>query len=249
MSATGMVFLHHKGYKSGDHRLDKYCTEETCLETVIGMDTRFYYQIQEYNQGVLSSWERGVGYLEKENELLCLIRETPVKYWAGGDTEPGYYRPQAKGRKYKRDSILVIQSVSPKEFREATAAPYSVVATMEPQRLTPVQLEEDTLLGRKDDIIQSIDREELVEMYDLENLAIDSLTKTQKQLPFKARRVDLTRKDSVISAPVLRATPDNYNEDTKPPAQQGMIIYNTEKRCLQFYNGEKWVTLKECEED
>ena len=109
MSATGMVFLHHKGYKSGDHRLDKYCTEETCLETVIGMDTRFYYQIQEYNQGVLSSWERGVGYLEKENELLCLIRETPVKYWAGGDTEPAYYRPQAKGRKYKRDSILVIE--------------------------------------------------------------------------------------------------------------------------------------------
>ena len=120
---------------------------------------------------------------------------------------------------------------------------------MEPQRLTPVQLEEDTLLGRKDDIIQSIDREELIEMYGLENLAIDSLTKTQKQLPLKARRVDLTRKDSVISAPVLRATPDNYDEDTKPPAQQGMIIYNTEKRCLQFYNGEKWVTLKECEED
>ena len=56
-------------------------------------------------------------------------------------------------------------------------------------------------------------------------------------------------KDSVISAPVLRAAPDNYDEDTKPPAQQGMIIYNTEKSCLQFYNGEKWVTLKECEED
>jgi len=249
MSATRIVFLHHRGYESGDYRLDKYCTEETCLETVIGMDTRFYYQIKEYYQGILASWERGVGYLEKENELACLIRETPVKYWAGGDTEPGFYRPGSKGRKYKRDSILVVESVSPKEFREATAAPYSVVATMEPQRLTPVQLEENTLLGRKDDIIQAIDREELVEMYDLENLSIDSLTKTQKQLPLKARRVDLIRKDSVISAPVLRATPDNYDEDTKPPAQQGMIIYNTEKSCLQFYNGEKWVTLKECEED
>ena len=57
MSATRIVFLHHKGYESGDYRLDKYCTEETCLETVVGMDTRFYYQIQEYSQGILLSGE------------------------------------------------------------------------------------------------------------------------------------------------------------------------------------------------
>ena len=244
---SGRVFLHPEDYECGDTKLDAYCTEDTCLENLIGLDIRFYYQIEEHRNGEFVSWERGVGYLEKEHNLVSLFRETPVRYWSGSD--PAYYRPNSKGRKYSRDSILVIQSVSPKEFREATAAPYSVVATIEPQRLTPVQLEENTLLGRKDDIIQSIDREELIEMYDLENLFIDSLTKTQKQLPFKARRIDLTRKDSVVSAPVLRAAPDNYDNGTKPPAQQGMIIYNTEKSCLQFYNGEKWVTLKECEED
>ena len=129
----------------------------------------------------------------KRERTSCLIRETPVKYWAGGDTEPAYYRPQAKVENIN-ETVYSLLSPCPKEFRVATAAPYSVVATMEPQRLTPVQPKK-IRLGRKDDIIQSIDREELVEMYDLENLAIDSLTKTQKQPPFKARRVDLTRKD------------------------------------------------------
>ena len=247
-AATRRVFLHqHDQFECGDQKWDAACNEITCLENVIGFECRFYYQIEEYLNRDLITWEKGIGYLEKENSLVTLVRETPVRYFNGGD--PGYYRPEAKGIRFKRDSLLKIQSVSPQELREATAAPYSIVATMEPQRLTPVHMEEDTLLGRKDDIIQSIDREELIEMYDLENLSIDSLTKTQKQLPFKARRIDLTRKDSVVSAPVLRAAPDNYDEDTKPPAQQGMIIYNTEKRCLQFYNGEKWVTLKECEED
>ena len=42
---------------------------------------------------------------------------------------------------------------------------------------------------------------------------------------------------------MLRAAPDNYDNGTKPPAQQGMIIYNTDKKCLEFFNGEEFEVL------
>ena len=243
------VFLHcHDEFSCGDAQWDEACNEETCLENKIGLGIRFYYQIEEFrteeNKEVdLKSWERGVGYLEEVDDRTCLYRETPVKLWNGDGGEAEYYRPESEPMEFSHHSILRIQSKSPTEFREATAAPYSIVATMEPQRLCPVHLEENTLIGRKDDIVQSIDREELMEMYNLGDLAIDSLTKTQKQLLFSARRIDLKRKDSVISAPVLKVSADTYTNSTKPPAQQGMIIYNSDTKCLEFYNGEEWISL------
>lgn len=239
---TGRVFLHgHDMFECGDEKWDAACNETTCLENVIGFESRFYYQIEEHNNRQLVSWEKGIGYLEKENSLVSLVRETPVRYFNGG--EPGYYRPEAKGIRFKRDSLLKIQSVSPQELREATAAPYSVVATMESQRLTPVHMEEDTLLGRKDDIIQSIDKEEFKEM--MKDAIIESFTESQKQHDVKTRRINLTRKNAVISTPVVRLAPDNYNDTEKPPAQQGMVIYNTDKKCLEFFNGDKWIRIAE----
>jgi hypothetical protein len=241
------VFLHcHDEFSCGDAQWDAACNEETCLENKIGLGIRFYYQIEEFTsqdrkEVHLISWERGVGYLEEVDDLTCLYRETPVKCWNGD--EAAYYRPHDEPMDFSHHNILRIQSKSPAEFREATAAPYSIVATMESQRLCPVHLEENTLIGRKDDIVQSIDREELLEMYDLGNLAIDSLTKTQKQLLFSARRIDLKRKDSVVSAPVLKVSADIYSNSTKPPAQQGMIIYNSDTKYLEFYNGEEWISL------
>lgn len=236
------VFLFcHDEYICGDEQWDSACTEETCLQNKIGLDIRFFYQIEEFRDKKLISWERGVGYLEEVDEVMCLNRETPVKYWNGGDS--AYYRPNTEPMDISHNSVLRIQSKSPTEFREATAAPYSIVATLEPQRLSPVHLEENTLVGRKDDIVQSIDKEELVDMYDLKNFTIDSLTKTQKQLLFNARRIDLKRKDSVVAAPILKVSADMYSNNTKPPAQQGMIIYNGDTKCLEFYNGEEWISL------
>jgi hypothetical protein len=42
---------------------------------------------------------------------------------------------------------------------------------------------------------------------------------------------------------VLKVSADTYSNDTKPPAQQGMIIYNSDTKCLEFYNGDEWISL------
>ena len=78
---------------------------------------------------------------------------------------------------------------------------------------------------------------------DFDEAACDSLQKSQKQLTLKTRRLDLSRKNAFISTPYIRLMPDNYTSSTRPPAQQGTIIYNTETHTLEFYDGESWKTL------
>jgi hypothetical protein len=85
--------------------------------------------------------------------------------------------------------------------------------------------------------------DELREMTSIGDDAIKALEDTQKQLKLKARRIDLTRKDAVISAPILRATP-KYTTTTRPKAQQGSIIFNSDTKCLEFFDGQDWVSIK-----
>ena len=219
-------------------------TEEILLSRRIGVGYRFFYIIQEVDaEGWLGAWEKGVGYLEKEGEDTFLVRELGMSF---GDTidEDYPYTEHRKPIKWKRHShILRITSIPPDSYKEALSAPHSVLASIDPGIPSPVHLEENTLLGRKDDIIQSIDKEEFKEILNFKDEVVDSVTKSTKQLELKARRVELKRKDSAVSAPVLRVAPDNYSDDKKPPAQQGSIIYNMDTKSLQFYDGTEWRTL------
>ena len=79
----------------------------------------------------------------------------------------------------------------------------------------------------------------------MKDAIIESFTESQKHHDIKTRRINLTRKNAVISTPVVRLAPDNYNDTEKPPAQQGMVIYNTDKKCLEFFNGDKWIRIAE----
>ena len=225
--------------------------EGTRFVDVIGDGYRCFYLIEELDGDRVLNFETGIGLFEINGDQHLLHRQISMTEGVGITKQVRRTLPEQPPQRFDPEdgAVFRITSIQPNTTLEFYAAPNTILASSDSYTISPVEIEENALLGRKDDIIQSIDREELIEMYDLENLSIDTLTKTQKQLPFKARRIDLTRKDSVVSAPVLRAAPDNYDNGTKPPAQQGMIIYNTEKSCLQFYNGEKWVTLKECEED
>tara|TARA_B100001758_G_C18117708_1_gene457043 strand:- start:179 stop:691 length:513 start_codon:yes stop_codon:yes gene_type:complete len=140
-------------------------------------------------------------------------------------------------------AVFRITSIQPNTTLEFYAAPNTILASSDSYTISPVEIEENALLGRKDDIIQSIDKEEFKEM--MKDAIIESFTESQKQHDVKTRRINLTRKNAVISTPVVRLAPDNYNDTEKPPAQQGMVIYNTDKKCLEFFNGDKWIRIAE----
>tara|TARA_Y100000401_G_scaffold59116_1_gene46870 strand:+ start:534 stop:1331 length:798 start_codon:yes stop_codon:yes gene_type:complete len=219
--------------------------EGTRFVDVIGDGYRCFYLIEELDGDRVLNFETGVGLFEINGDQHLLHRQISMTEGVGITKQVRRTLPEQPPQKFDPEdgAVFRITSIQPNTTLEFYAAPNTILASSDSYTISPVEIEENALLGRKDDIIQSIDKEEFKEM--MKDAIIESFTESQKQHDVKTRRINLTRKNAVISTPVVRLAPDNYNDTEKPPAQQGMIIYNTDKKCLEFFNGDKWIRIAE----
>jgi hypothetical protein len=219
--------------------------EGTRFVDVIGDGYRCFYLIEELDGDRVLNFETGVGLFEINGDQHLLHRQISMTEGVGITKQVRRTLPEQPPQKFDPEdgAVFRITSIQPNTTLEFYAAPNTILASSDSYTISPVEIEENALLGRKDDIIQSIDKEEFKEM--MKDAIIESFTESQKQHDIKTRRINLTRKNAVISTPVVRLAPDNYNDMEKPPAQQGMIIYNTDKKCLEFFNGDKWIRIAE----
>ena len=222
--------------------------EDYELKNVIGVDYRCYYLLEKVDNDnaedrcSLVLYEKGVGTIIKRDKSLFLTRDFPI-VWGNSIKEEYKFRSGQSLPDFSVRGYIRVSSLIPPTYVEALASPHSVIASTSPFIPSPVEIEENALLGRIGDVIQSVDMDELREMISIGNDAIEALEATQKQLKLKARRVDLTRKDAMLSAPILRAAP-KYTTTTRPKAQQGSIIFNTDTKCLEFFDGQYWMSLR-----
>ena len=219
--------------------------EGTRFVDVIGDGYRCFYLIEELDGDRVLNFETGVGLFEINGDQHLLHRQISMTEGVGITKQVRRTLPEQPPQRFDPEdgAVFRITSIQPNTTLEFYAAPNTILASSDSYTISPVEIEENALLGRKDDIIQSIDKEEFKEM--MKDAIIESFTESQKQHDIKTRRINLTRKNAVISTPVVRLAPDNYNNTEKPPAQQGMIIYNTDKKCLEFFNGDKWIRIAE----
>ena len=219
--------------------------EGTRFVDVIGDGYRCFYLIEELDGDRVLNFETGVGLFEINGDQHLLHRQISMTEGVGITKQVRRTLPEQPPQRFDPEdgAVFRITSIQPNTTLEFYAAPNTILASSDSYTISPVEIEENALLGRKDDIIQSIDKEEFKEM--MKDAIIESFTESQKQHDVKTRRINLTRKNAVISTPVVRLAPDNYNDTEKPPAQQGMIIYNTDKKCLEFFNGDKWIRIAE----
>lgn len=219
--------------------------EGTRFVDVIGDGYRCFYLIEELDGDRVLNFETGIGLFEINGDQHLLHRQISMTEGVGITKQVRRTLPEQPPQRFDPEdgAVFRITSIQPNTTLEFYAAPNTILASSDSYTISPVEIEENALLGRKDDIIQSIDKEEFKEM--MKDAIIESFTESQKQHDIKTRRINLTRKNAVISTPVVRLAPDNYNDTEKPPAQQGMIIYNTDKKCLEFFNGDKWIRIAE----
>ena len=219
--------------------------EGTRFVDVIGDGYRCFYLIEELDGDRVLNFETGVGLFEINGDQHLLHRQISMTEGVGITKQVRRTLPEQPPQRFDPEdgAVFRITSIQPNTTLEFYAAPNTILASSDSYTISPVEIEENALLGRKDDIIQSIDKEEFKEM--MKDAIIESFTESQKQHDVKTRRINLTRKNAVISTPVVRLAPDNYNDTEKPPAQQGMVIYNTDKKCLEFFNGDKWIRIAE----
>ena len=219
--------------------------EGTRFVDVIGDGYRCFYLIEELDGDRVLNFETGIGLFEINGDQHLLHRQISMTEGVGITKQVRRTLPEQPPQRFDPEdgAVFRITSIQPNTTLEFYAAPNTILASSDSYTISPVEIEENALLGRKDDIIQSIDKEEFKEM--MKDAIIESFTESQKQHDIKTRRINLTRKNAVISTPVVRLAPDNYNDTEKPPPQQGMIIYNTDKKCLEFFNGDKWIRIAE----
>ena len=223
-----------------------YITSAThSLFAVVGLDYKCYYSIlcrcedPQDNEG-----EQGVGKVIEQSGKFYLQRLVATSYInADGDITP---TEGADLCKFKRCKFLIVSTTQPAHYIDAFSAPHSVLASIDPFCPTPIEVEPESLLGRKDGLIQSVDMSELKEM--ITNSVMEIVLESRRQFRLKARHINLDRKHAALSAPVLRALPV-YDDENKPPLQKGVIIYNDDSDCLQYYDGTTWRTLKWMEDD
>ena len=230
--------------------------EEYAFKDIIGVGYRCHYLAEEIEacnpqEDMLGFYERGVGSVYLENEKFFLKRETPIVT----GTRNGREQPCGSSDKpfdfpnlECEDCYLRISSYIPKSYFEAFHSPHSILASKDPFSPYAVELDEACVLGRLNNEVQSIDMDELSSMNGFSSAVSDSLASSQKQLNMKARHIILQRKNAKVAASSLQALPV-YNDTTKPPPQQGMIIYNADSECLECFDGTKWRTLVWKDED
>tara|TARA_R110000744_G_scaffold58405_7_gene121838 strand:- start:1361 stop:2194 length:834 start_codon:yes stop_codon:yes gene_type:complete len=221
--------------------------DELLLRNAYKIGIRFFYHLEQFKRDSphveksVTFAEQGVGYIEKEDDKLFFCRENSC--YSGRDAFSLTYNTIGVPPEHiSGDDPLIIHSIAPKNYIHALATPHSIIASIDSFTPTPVELEENSLLGRKDNRVQSIDKDELREILTDEAI-IDSVKKTQSQLALSSRRVNLTRKNSVLSAPIIRAYPP-YKDNQKPKAQKGSIIYNETTDCLEYFTGTQWRIIK-----
>ena len=219
---------------------------EAEFQHMVGIGNRCYYIAQGIINGETTTHERGVGLVKRTPDGIRLERVFPI-VWG---SEPEEVKPcleDSNPVKFLECEFVRLQTITPPTYLEALASPYSVITCAQPFNPNPVAVEENSLLGRIGDVIQSVDMDELKEMLKADEIALQSITETQKQIQMKARRLDMDRKNAVISSPILRVAPD-YTSSTRPNAQKGSIIFNNDTDSLEYFDGTKWRTLAKVED-
>lgn len=232
-NGTETVIL--KGIEFLESKNDPIATQDnnlTDLYTAVGgADTDFMYSLQVIDQGRPVYQEKGIGCIKLiDSNFLLLRKET----FSGSESPAKLYLPNSHVR---------VATCMPRSILEIQPRPNSVIATNGgQQKLQTIEVPDGCVLGNIDGELRPVPIANLLFNITDEFVAT-KLSEHQEQINLNTNRLDLTNKNSVLNTPILRVTPDNFSDTSKPNPQQGMIIYNTESRSLQFYDGDDWRSL------
>lgn len=122
-------------------------------------DTPFFYRILIIDGEDTIYQEFGVGYVYKVAGNARLRREKVLESWSAASGEGDSKKP--KRIKAPRGSRIFVTTGTPSNYKDMFVHPNSVLCCSDPDRPLSVELQDNTLLGRFEDTIQSIDKSEL----------------------------------------------------------------------------------------
>lgn len=202
--------------------------QNNTFKNVFGFDCKFFYIIEQMQNGEVIRYERGLGNLYENNDKIFLKRNPMV---AGKNSRELCF-DKTICTKFQCDncSQLVVCSSYPPSYIECLVDKNSIITSIESFIPHSFVVEENSLVGRLDGDVKSISLKDKSFI----DLVSDALCKYTKQLSLKTSKLDAKK----ISAPILQINPS-----APPPAKEGCIYYDESEKALKFYDGTKWRTL------
>lgn len=218
-------------------------SEDTLLQNIIPNKRNFYYTIEHVSCRTINQKcivkETGYGEIYKKGKNYYLKREVTLKFFDGHNEYNTV--PTSKHSFYPTDTLL-IKSTVPDEYINIFAYPYSVLCSIEQFNPTPVELEEKTLLGRLNDEIQSIDKDELREILTDDNI-IKAVTENKEDLNLNSS-INIINENANLLSNSITIKPSYSNSHKPKNPVRGTIIYNADENCFEGYDGSRWRSLK-----
>jgi hypothetical protein len=207
-----------KGLVNDSHGVD------ICIPSL----SKFFYHLN-LNDG-FEEW--GIAYVDKgdlEREVCFSVK----------DIDGNIYPSRTNIPSEIKDGYGVVRSYVPTDFRSILAIDDAVPCSIEPGVLSPVQLQEKTLLGKLDGHIQSVDAVELRLILG-DQIAI-AVQNHEGPFVLKSKTVDLSSPNSKVAAHAAYLRPST----PQPKMQPGTIIYNSSSNRFEGLTKRGWVVLGE----
>tara|TARA_B100001778_G_C18556983_1_gene615851 strand:+ start:402 stop:1175 length:774 start_codon:yes stop_codon:yes gene_type:complete len=202
--------------------LEKSCFKDNYV------DEQLFYCIDRISNADSSSvlCEIGIGTVIDKGQTLKRIN--PMFYVEDEETVPS----NNKFREFFSDTPnthILVTTYTPTHFGQFFVQKNTMFATStEPYIPLMVSVDDNSLIGRFDDDIQSIS------FNDLHNDTITHIQKYTKQLILKSSRLDVKK---------IKTNQLTLDPHKKPDAKRGTLFYNDNVDALQYFDGKVWRTI------
>ena len=226
--------------KTGSH-FSGYIPEEASLRNSFDKDTHFFYTIEKFdstdtNSRKITHAERGLAHIEKNRKKFTLKRDVCIESVQRDDDLP----TENSFITFEEGTYLVIGSYIPKNYIDLLIEEHSVICSIEASSPSPVQINQSSVLGRLDGDIQSLGRKELGLIL-TPDYTVSSLKASSSPLLLSSEYIEVLSDKSALSCAHFIARPS----DSRPKnREQGSLIFNKNKKCLEYFNGSKWIEVK-----
>jgi hypothetical protein len=135
--------------------------EDVCITKRFKKEENFFYTATLYSGNDIDTQEVGVGELYSKgrgkNRKFYLRREKSLYII----TSKSQNKTRGEIHEFKGGQTIIIETYIPQLFNDLFVKPFSIPCSIDAHLPTIVELQENCLVGRLDDIIQSIDKYEL----------------------------------------------------------------------------------------
>lgn len=215
--------------------------DKNSVLTNVEIGESFFYEIEQYNdkQGSLRQLllsESGIGELVRIGDRIFLERNHVFQQ----SLEDDFYSPITSTSFLTFDNTyLIITTSIPSNYQQLCFQPHSVICTVGAFAPTPVELRNNTVLGRTSGRIEALGRVELGHI-----LGYHDPTQVVQQytdsLILATSLLELVGADSKIVSHQLHLRARNRHPTTKT---KGCLIFNDDKKVFEGFDGTKWRPL------